>query len=176
MYVASGSLEAMKRDLVPIADTITPNAYEAMWLTGKTMRNQGELREVVRDLHGLGPKNVVISSTEWNHRITFFSWEKGNVQQAIESQSIPQSFDGPGDAFAALLLANSIKFPGEYTVIAERTVNSVFGILQTTANLGSRDLQLPAALGDIVNPPTRFRVMSEEEFDALEIVDMSVSS
>jgi pyridoxine kinase len=176
LYVPAEGLEATKIALLPTADTITPNAYEAMWLTGKAMRNQAELRAIVSDLHKIGPTNVVISSTEWNHRISFFSWANGTVQLAIETPTIQRDFDGPGDMFAALLLANSIKFPGDYRTITERTVNSVFAILETTAKLGTRELEFPAAIGSIVSPPQRFKVMTIEEFDALEVIDNAIAT
>jgi pyridoxine kinase len=164
----------MKTGLVPIADVITPNAYEAIWLTGLRIGNQAELRAAVAALHALGPHTVVISSTEWNHRISFFSWEGGAVQLAIETPDISRSFDGPGDVFTALLLANSVKFPGEYALIAQRTINSVFAVLARTEQMGSRELELPASLSDIVSPPDRFKVMTTEEFEKLEIIDHTI--
>lgn len=174
LYNSHECLDALKNDLVPIADTITPNAYEAMWLTGKTMKNMSDLLEIVHDLHKMGPKNVIITSTEWNHRITFFSWDNGKRQFGMETPSIPRKFDGPGDVFTSLLLANWILFPQQYDEIAKRTLSSVYSVLEKTNQLNAREIALPQAVLDIVNPPKNFDIIELDGLMSLEIVDQTV--
>ena len=176
MYNSEACLAALKSELVPLANTVTPNTYEAMWLTGKTIRNQQELFDVVKALHDMGPENVVITSTEWNHRIAFFSWNRGERRFAVESPSIPRKFDGPGDVFTSLLLANCIKFPGEYEKIAKRTVGSVFAVLKTTHDLDTRELALPQSVEAIVRPPEQFDVIEIEDLMKLEIEDHTIAT
>jgi pyridoxine kinase len=170
-YVPDDSLEFTKRTLLPIADVITPNSYEAMWITGRTIKNPSELFTIIDDLHSIGPRHVVLTSTEWDHRLVFFSWDNGKTQFGIETPWLPREFDGPGDIFTALLLANCIKFPGEYEKIAERTVNSVFAILDKTHQLGAREIELPAAVMAIVEPPTVLKVISRERIEAMQVED-----
>ena len=71
-YVRHECLLEMKKNLIPLARTITPNHFEAMWLSECSMNNQQELLVAVKKLHQLGPRNVVITSTEWNHRYIFW--------------------------------------------------------------------------------------------------------
>ena len=175
MYNSPACLTALKNELVPIANTVTPNAYEAMWLTGMTIGNQQELLNVVKALHAMGPENVVITSTEWNHRITFFSWNHGERQFGLETPSIPRKFDGPGDVFTSLLLANCIKFPNEYEKIAQRTVGSVYAILLKTDELGTRELALPQSVEAIVYPPETSKIIEIEELMKYEIEDHTVA-
>ena len=169
MYMTEECFLAMKEYLVPQANLITPNAYEAMWLTGKTMANQKELLEITQSLHELGPEGVVITSTEWKRRFTFFSFENGKHQLVIEIPSIERKFDGPGDLFTGLLLANYINFTGDYVNIAERTLNSVFAVLAKTNEMESREMVLTKCIQELLNPPMVFKVMPMDEFMKLDL-------
>lgn len=164
LYVPEDCLEPIKNTLVPCADTITPNFYEAMWLTGIEIKDQKDCFKAIEELHKKGPKNVIISSTEWPRRFIVFSWENGNVQFAIETPSIGRHFEGPGDVFASLLLANMINYPGQYEKIAVRTVNAVYEALLKTFELKSLELALPQAAREMLDPQERFKVISSEEF------------
>ncbi|OHT14128.1 pyridoxal kinase family protein [Tritrichomonas foetus] len=173
-YVSPECLDVIKSRLIPIADTITPNAYEAMWLTGKEMKNPDQLLKVVDQLHNMGPKNVVITSTEWNQRMIFFSMDNGRHQVAIETPSLKPKFEGPGDVFTSLLLANIIKYKDDIKLIAERTVNSVYALLERTANENREELALPMSAKDLIEPKIRFKCISVEEFKSLKVKDQSV--
>ncbi|OHT09093.1 pyridoxal kinase family protein [Tritrichomonas foetus] len=163
LYLSNECFEVMKKVLVPTATTICPNAYEAMWLTDLPMNNVHELLEVVKQLHLVGPQNVIISSTEWQLRCIFFSFDYGRVQYAIETPSFPRKFDGPGDLFSGLLLANLIKYPGQYAKVGQLTVNTVFAVLERTFETESRELAITRSVGDFLNPPERFKPISVEE-------------
>lgn len=163
-YVPENCFEPIKTLLVPCADTITPNFYEAMWLTDLQINNQKDCLKAVNALHEMGPKNVIISSTEWSRRFIVFSWEKGKKQFAIETPSIGRHFEGPGDVFASLLLANLINYPGEYEKIAVRTVNAVYEALLKTSELKEIELALPQAAREMLDPQERFHVISCDEF------------
>jgi pyridoxine kinase len=174
-YVPAEELAQFREKLIPIAQVVTPNAYEAVWLTGIKMRNPDELIQNVNALHKMGPKHVVITSTEWNERISFFSWNFGKQQMAIKTPNLPRDFDGPGDIFTALLLANYLKFPGQYDLIATRTVNAVFAILERTQRMELVELELPESVMDIREPPLRFTTMPVEELFKLTIEDRMIS-
>lgn len=164
---AAAQLDAMRSGLVAAADTVTPNAYEAMWLTGaQSMRTVDELLDVVARLHALGPANVVITSTEWARRFAVFSWARGAHVCAVETPSIARRFDGPGDAFAALLLANMARFPGQYDAIATRTVGGVFGALSVTHARGDAEIALHRAVGALRAPEVELRALTVEELRA----------
>lgn len=162
-YVSKECLEAIKTSLVPIADTITPNAYEAEWLTDMKMDNQEGLIKIVEKLHQMGPKNVVISSTEWSQKYVFFSWNNGKTQIAIPIETLPRKFHGPGDLFSSLVLSNIIKYGDDYEKISLRSVNSTFSVLKRTFDMNLDELALPQSVQDILNPPDNFGI---EPFDA----------
>ena len=166
LYVSPECLELMKCKLVPLADTITPNSDETLWLTNIKMTTKQDLVKIVEDLHKLGPKNVVITSTppEWKKRYVFFSFENGTKQIAIETETFNRKYDGPGDLFAALLVSNMIKYPNQFETIAERTVNAVFCVLEKTDKMNMRELAIPQSVESILNPPIRFKSITVDEF------------
>ncbi|EAX88287.1 pyridoxal kinase family protein [Trichomonas vaginalis G3] len=168
-YVSQECLELIKTVLVPVAQIISPNAYEAEWLTGLKMTNQAELLKIVSKLHELGPETVVITSTEWKRSFVFFSFEKGQIQFAIELVRFDRKFNGPGDLFAALFLANNIRFPKQYEKIASRTVNSVYGVLKTTVELDSRELAIPSSVSSILHPADDFKIIPLQDFMQITI-------
>lgn len=172
---AEEQLKIMRKYLVGCAETITPNAYEAMWLTGmRSMGNVHEMLEIVDKLHELGPKNVIISSTEWDRRFTVFSWNNKEYQCAIETPSFNRKFEGPGDVFASLLLANMINYPGQYKLISTRTVNSVYQVLRTTYENGSTELSLHLSVEALRNPEMVFKPISFEELTQIHIKDNAI--
>jgi hydroxymethylpyrimidine kinase/phosphomethylpyrimidine kinase len=48
------------RNLLPLATVVTPNAPEAEALTGRPVRTEADAREAARQLHGLGPRAVIV--------------------------------------------------------------------------------------------------------------------
>jgi len=48
------------RTLLPLARVITPNIDEARILTGKTMTTAGDMEEAALQIHGMGPRSVLI--------------------------------------------------------------------------------------------------------------------
>jgi pyridoxal/pyridoxine/pyridoxamine kinase len=94
-----------------------------------------------------------------------------NLTNEFPTPSLPREFDGPGNIFTALLLANYIKFQGQYETIAERTFNSVFAVLDKTHELGAREIDLLAAVMAIIQPPTVLKVISKEQIEALQVED-----
>lgn len=163
LYLSKECFEFMKKVLVPTATTTCPNAYEAMWLTDLPMDTVSDLLEIVKQLHLMGPKNVIISSTEWAKRCIFFSFENGEIQYAIMTPSFPRKFSGPGDLFSGLLLANMINYPGQYEEIGLRTVNTIYSILQKTYEKNSRELCLAASVESFLDPPKRFQTISVQQ-------------
>ena len=171
-YVSPESLSIIRDNLVPIANTITPNSYEAEWLVDQKILDQKSLLEVISKLHNLGPENVIITSTEWNHRFTFFSWEKGKIQFCIETKTLNKKFDGPGDLFTALLLSNMINFPNDYYKISSRTVNAVYSVLKETIKLGKRELAIPQSVNNILNPTDENKIIELNEFMKFNIIPL----
>jgi hydroxymethylpyrimidine/phosphomethylpyrimidine kinase len=55
-----GAMTALKEQLLPMADVVTPNLFEAGELVGFPVSNRSEMEAAARALHALGPKHVVV--------------------------------------------------------------------------------------------------------------------
>ena len=54
------AVEALVAELFPLADVVTPNIPEAEALLGRTLRTYLQIHEAAREIHEMGPPNVVI--------------------------------------------------------------------------------------------------------------------
>jgi pyridoxine kinase len=62
LYVAQAVADAIRAELVPLADAIVPNGFEAGFLSGIEVVSHESACAAARKLHALGPRIVVISS------------------------------------------------------------------------------------------------------------------
>lgn len=62
LYVSGELLEAYKNSLVPLADILTPNQFEAELLTGLQVATEQQALAAAQALHEAGPHTVVITS------------------------------------------------------------------------------------------------------------------
>ena len=54
------AIQAMVRELFPLAEVVTPNLHEAAALTGLEIEEPEGMKEAARRLHGFGPRFVVV--------------------------------------------------------------------------------------------------------------------
>lgn len=54
------AIEAMRRELFPLAEIITPNIPEAEALTGRSIASEGDRREAARQLADYGARHIII--------------------------------------------------------------------------------------------------------------------
>ena len=55
------AVEALIAELFPLADVVTPNIPEVEALLGRTLRTYLQIHEAAREIHEMGPGNVVIT-------------------------------------------------------------------------------------------------------------------
>ena len=58
--LADDAVDALKARLFPLATVITPNLYEAGGLVGREIETLDEMKRAAEDLHGLGPRAVLV--------------------------------------------------------------------------------------------------------------------
>ncbi|KAM4044048.1 pyridoxal kinase isoform 3-T3 [Anomaloglossus baeobatrachus] len=145
MYVPEELLPVYKDLVVPVADIITPNQFEAELLTGRKIHTQQEAVQVMDMLHSLGPSTVVITSSDLpasrgpDFLITLASHrqvrEDGQIQTlriCFELPRVDAVFVGTGDLFAAMLLAWTHLHPNNFKLACEKTVSAMQLVLQRT--------------------------------------------
>jgi len=54
------AVQALREQLLPVADVLTPNIPEAEDLLGRSLTSGDDIRQAARDLHALGARNVVM--------------------------------------------------------------------------------------------------------------------
>ncbi|XP_069801288.1 pyridoxal kinase isoform X1 [Dendropsophus ebraccatus] len=145
MYVPEELLPVYRDLVVPVADIITPNQFEAELLTGRKIHTQQEAVQVMDMLHSLGPSTVVITSSDLpasrgsDYLITLASQrrvgEDGQIQTlriCFELPKVDAVFVGTGDLFAAMLLAWTHHHPNNFKLACEKTVSAMQLVLQRT--------------------------------------------
>lgn len=132
MYVPEALKEIYKKEIVPLADVVTPNQFELELLTDDKVTNITELQIAIKKLHQSGPKTVAVSSAEINNKLTaIVSTEKDNVLLKMDIPKIPATFIGSGDLFAALFLAH-LYLQSNMKITMEKTINSLYSVLLKT--------------------------------------------
>jgi pyridoxal/pyridoxine/pyridoxamine kinase len=93
---------------------------------------------------------------------------EGVARFGVRVPRLKASFTGTGDLTAALLLANSVKFPGSFAVALERSAAAVFAACDRTLHgmvrgevrvgegkagrVAATELMVVESAGDMVNP------------------------
>jgi len=60
LLLERAGIEALKRDLLPLAELVTPNLAEAAELSGIEVLALADMGEAARRIHGLGARNVLV--------------------------------------------------------------------------------------------------------------------
>uniref|UniRef100_A0A3P9LZ79 Pyridoxal kinase n=1 Tax=Oryzias latipes TaxID=8090 RepID=A0A3P9LZ79_ORYLA len=145
MYVPENLLPIYKTKVVPLADILTPNQFEAELLTGRTIKTAADAVQVMDLLHDMGPETVVLTSTDLRSK------RGGGFLVALGSQKIKKAdgtrvsqkiwmdipkvdavFVGTGDLFAAMLLAWTHHHPTDLKTACEKTVSVMHHVIQRT--------------------------------------------
>jgi len=141
MYVPEELLPIYRDEVIPIADILTPNQFEAELITELKITNEAEALESIQRLHERGPRTVVISSsdlgTPGESLIGYGSTTNATnghkyMQIRLEMPLIGKSFVGSGDLFAALLLAWTHRHPDDLKLALEKVISTMQNVLQRT--------------------------------------------
>jgi pyridoxine kinase len=155
-YASPGVAEAIARQLLPIADIVTPNAFELKQLAALPVRDRADAIVAAKRLGR--PLVLVTSVCEGDDRIGVVGVSKDESWFASTSllADVPH---GAGDLFAALFLTEYSK----RTKLADalrRSVNSIFHIL--AASTGSGELLLIEEQNALFDVPSVASLRLEE--------------
>jgi pyridoxine kinase len=150
LYVAQQTAEAIRDQLIPLADLITPNLSEFQWLTDTTVVRPDEIRAAAAKL---SPREIVVTSASGripgNIGNLYLSERKALLASHPALDDPPK---GAGDLFAALFVGNRMLGAGP-TESLKRSTSSVYQIISETKQNGNDELEL-AKYSRIFTAPT----------------------
>lgn len=145
LYVPETLVPIYRDKVVPAANIITPNQFEAELLTGRTIRTEKDAIEVMNLLHSKGPHTVVITSSDLpsplgdqylvamgSHITVRPDSTRATQQIRLDIPKVEAVFVGTGDLFAALLLAWTHHHPNDLKTACEKTVSVMQHVIKRT--------------------------------------------
>lgn len=138
--VYEGELCWRMKELVALADIVTPNVTEACLLTNTPYREKfrkSELITMAEALSAIGPGKVVITGADCGNFIGNLCYEKGQEPVLLRTKRIGPRRAGTGDIFAAVIAADAVNGVDFWTSVrrASRFVKACI--------LRSAELELP---------------------------------
>jgi pyridoxine kinase len=165
-FVKAGIPEFIRDEAVRRATIVTPNQFEAEYLSGMKILSASDARAACEKIRALGPSIVLITSFlpessadggKTSDKISMYlSTAEGDWIITTDRLPFEREPNGAGDLTAALFLGRYLE-SRDATRALELMANSVFAVFERTREANSRELQLVASRFDIMNPPIRFR-------------------
>lgn len=159
VFVRPGIPEFMRERALPAADVITPNQFELELLAGRDTKTMADAIAAINALHARGPGAILVTSLHTGDTpadaIDIVASD-GKHRFLVRTPKLPISVNGAGDAIAALFFAHYLQSQSVAEALS-RAASSVFGILERTAEKGSREILLIEAQEEIVNPARVFK-------------------
>lgn len=105
LYQPQATLDAMRGELLPLADIATPNRHELGFLAGRTLADNAALAEAAARL---GPREVVVTSAfAAPGEVANLLVTQAGVE-TVAHPAVPEAPHGTGDVLAALYLAHRL--------------------------------------------------------------------
>jgi pyridoxine kinase len=99
LYVPEAVARGIRDQLLPLADTLTPNTFELSWLTSHDVHDIASARLAARRL---AQKSIVVTSIPDDRNLTTALFE-GETALAVTRPRLDQVPNGTGDLLAGLL-------------------------------------------------------------------------
>jgi len=154
-YVPQELLPIYRDEIVPFADVLTPNQFEAELLTGITIKTELDAFKAMKLLHDKGPEIVVLTSSAFENQpnLVLMASSKKDLTRYLrmEIPRLDAIFTGTGDLFASMLLAWLYEHPDDLKLSCEKTLSAIQEILKKTLNSAKE-------LCGVDNKPNAFQV------------------
>lgn len=184
-YVPGGEkvAKAYNELLVPLADVIVPNRFEASFLSGINVVSIETALKSMNYFHQIGVKLVVLTSFQIDpnkEELTCLASYKPCCQTGsdqitsnrfyrIDIPKLDCSFTGTGDLFASLLTAWLYKTEYNIKEALEKTVSSVYKILEDTFKWSKK-------VADVRPPPFCYELRLVQNKSFIETLDTFLSA
>ncbi len=149
LYIPQETAEAIRDELLPLADLATPNRYELAWLSGSELDSNTAIMEAAL---ALGPSRMLVTSA-----VPMMAGGTGNLyltgKHALlaEHRLIDNPPNGLGDLLSGLFLARLLSGVDEEKALQLATA-SVYEILARTSKRGSDELTLETDAASLATP------------------------
>ncbi len=154
LYVPQSLARALARDLLPLADILTPNPFELAHLSGRAIATEADLVAASRALIDRGPRWVVTTSVRLRetpaNRLDVVAVSARQAWR-VRTPLLPGTYKGAGDLFAALLLAHLLGRRPMTDALA-RAVGATYRAVAQTKKKGAKELALLAAQDGLEKP------------------------
>lgn len=136
-YVPECLMPIYRDELIPLADVITPNQFEAELLTGIQINTEKDALKAMHVLQEKGPSVVVLTSSsyEGSSTLVLLAISKdtpNNKYVRLEIPKLEAIFTGTGDLFTSMLLAWLNEHPNDLKLACEKTMSAIQAILRKT--------------------------------------------
>ena len=131
------AINDFKKFLIPLATVITPNKFEAEYLSEIKIDSKKSLQKAAKKIQDMGAKNVVITGLETNGQISDFILEREN-QYTVSGKKIPKINHGSGCNYSSSLLFSlvngaslkeAVKFSKQFTYDSIKNAKNIgYGI------------------------------------------------
>ena len=100
------ALDALKKELLPLARVVTPNVAEAERITGLSIRNEADMIEAARAIRGLGARAVLVKGGHLEGATALDVLDEGGAVKTFSAERIEtDSTHGTGCTLAAGIAA-----------------------------------------------------------------------
>ncbi|HEX2527626.1 MAG TPA: pyridoxal kinase PdxY [Geminicoccus sp.] len=158
-FVRPGIPEFFRDRAVPLADIVTPNAFELAWLADRSIDSLDDALAGAAAVRARGPSLVVVTSLELpgaqDEIVVLADTAEGSW--LVRTPKLPLTVNGTGDATTALVLGNRLTSSDVATVL-QRSVSAMYELVRLTHETGSREIELIAAQDAYGQPPQLFPV------------------
>ena len=131
------AINDFKKFLIPLATVITPNKFEAEYLSEIKIDSKKSLQKAAKKIQDMGAKNIVITGLETNGQISDFILERKS-QYTISGKKIPKINHGSGCNYSSSLLFSlvngaslkeAVKFSKQFTYDSIKNAKNIgYGI------------------------------------------------
>jgi hydroxymethylpyrimidine/phosphomethylpyrimidine kinase len=102
--LADDAVECLKRDLLPLAQVVTPNRPEAEALAGMSISNEEDARAAARRIHGLGAGAVIVKGGHFEGpMLTNLLFDGTAFQAYVSPRHQTRHTHGTGCTFASAI-------------------------------------------------------------------------
>lgn len=158
VFVRPGVTEAIRDLLLPLADVVTPNAFELALLSGRPVKDPASALEAARALRAPGIGTVVATGLPVGDpgRIGVLGLD-GEGAWLVATPRHDAILHGTGDALSALFLGHLLR-AGSVREALPRAVAAMYALVEATVRTGEPELALVLAQDALLAPPECFPV------------------